>query len=230
MHIYCILMPYTTPTLFLDAVSHVLLFTFSLHFFAPSLFIHTHKHTYTLGKLTGWHTAVLNISGSFLLGAVYAVPTIETKTHPTTNTKITSQYPSWINLIRDPWGRIQQGITPRTKLMWGVGFCGRYAVDRVNTTISLFSNDAFAVLDSHGRLIRSGLCCCCRSFLFHLWSFFIFSYTTFSTFSYDVITWISQGHVSRAVSYVAINNVCSIGAAGLGMLAMKKILQHTIIK
>ena len=66
------------------------------------------------------------------------------------------------------------------------------------------------------------------SFIFGL--FFIFSYTTFSTFSYDVITWISQGHVSRAVSYVAINNVCSIGAAGLGMLAMKKVLQHTIIK
>ena len=98
---------------------------FSRHFFAPSLFIHTHTQTHALGKLTGWHTAVLNISGSFLLGAVYAVPTIETKTHSTTNTKITSQHPSWMNLIRDPWGRIQQGITPRTKLMWGVGFCGR---------------------------------------------------------------------------------------------------------
>ena len=122
-----------------------------------------HSHIHTLGKLTGWHTAVLNISGSFLLGAVYAVPTIDTTKNSTTNTKITSQYPSWINLIRDPWGRIQQGITPRTKLMWGVGFCGRYAVYWVNSTLSLSSNVARAVLDFHDRLIRSCLCCCRRS-------------------------------------------------------------------
>merc|ERR1719464_2060885 len=115
------------------------------------------------GKLTGWHTAGLNISGSFLLGAIYAMPTVNVE-------KINNQLQS----NKKPWERIQQGLTPRAKLMFGVGFCG--------------------------------------------------SYTTFSTFSYDVVTWISEGRFNRALSYVAATNGRSIAAAGLGMFATKKIL------
>jgi fluoride ion exporter CrcB/FEX len=50
------------------------------------------------------------------------------------------------------------------------------------------------------------------------------SFTTFSTFSFDVVTWISEGKTARALSYVAANNVCSVAAAGVGMMAVKKIL------
>ena len=50
------------------------------------------------------------------------------------------------------------------------------------------------------------------------------SFTTFSTFSFDVITWLSEGRTARAVAYVATNNVCSIAAAGVGMMVVKKIL------
>mmetsp|Transcript_1956 Transcript_1956/g.4582 ORF Transcript_1956/g.4582 Transcript_1956/m.4582 type:complete len:106 (-) Transcript_1956:803-1120(-) len=50
------------------------------------------------------------------------------------------------------------------------------------------------------------------------------SFTTFSTFSFDVVTWISEGKTTRALSYVAANNVCSVAAAGVGMMLVKKIL------
>lgn len=115
------------------------------------------------GKLTGWHTAGLNISGSFLLGAIYAMPTVDVD-------KV-NQLQSGV--ANKPWERFQ-GLTPRAKLMLGVGFCG--------------------------------------------------SFTTFSTFSFDVVTWLSEGRTARAFAYVATNNVCSIAAAGVGMMVVKKIL------
>jgi len=121
-------------------------------------FIATNPKAY--GKLTGWHTAGLNISGSFLLGAIYAMPTVDVDK---------------INQIQSnkPWERFQ-GLSPRAKLMLGVGFCG--------------------------------------------------SFTTFSTFSYDVVTWMNEGRLVRAFSYVATNNICSVAAAGFGMMVVKKIL------
>lgn len=62
------------------------------------------------GKLTGWHTTGLNISGSFLLGAIYAMPTVDVN-------KI-NQVQSSISTNR--FERFQ-GLTPRAKLMLGVG-------------------------------------------------------------------------------------------------------------
>ena len=56
------------------------------------------------GKLTGWHTAGINILGSFALGG-------------------SSQTPA------------PKKISPRTKLMLGVGFCGSF------TTFSTYSVD-----------------------------------------------------------------------------------------
>lgn len=117
--------------------------------------------TKRFGKLTGWHTAGLNISGSFLLGAIYAMPTVDV-------TKINQLH----GISTNQWERFQ-GLTPRAKLMLGVGFCG--------------------------------------------------SFTTFSTFSFDVVTWLSEGKTARALSYVAANNICSVAAAGVGMMLVKKI-------
>jgi len=109
------------------------------------------------------HTAGLNVSGSFLLGVIYAMPAVDTN-------KI-NQLQSGV--AGKPLDRFQ-GLTPRAKLMLGVGFCG--------------------------------------------------SFTTFSTFSVDVVTWLSEGRTTRALSYIATNNVCSIAAAGFGMMVMKKLL------
>jgi fluoride ion exporter CrcB/FEX len=50
------------------------------------------------------------------------------------------------------------------------------------------------------------------------------SFTTFSTFSVDVVTWLSEGKTARAVSYVATNNVGGFAAAALGMALMKKFI------
>lgn len=101
------------------------------------------------GHLTGWHTAGINILGSFVLGVVAGSPTKQ-------STSV--------------------GITARQKLMVGVGFCG--------------------------------------------------SFTTFSTFSVDLVTMSNEGRFLRAFSYCAINNVGGFAAAASGMILVRKIMSH----
>jgi fluoride exporter len=100
----------------------------------------------------GWHTAGINVAGSFVLGSLAGTPV---KVPTATATKMTP------------------GLSPRTKLLMGVGFCG--------------------------------------------------SFTTFSTFSVDVATWVSQGQLGKAAGYMLTNNVGGVMAAAAGMLIMKKI-------
>jgi fluoride ion exporter CrcB/FEX len=156
----------------------------------------------------GWHTAGINIMGSFLLGGITALPTTTATTTSTTTTSSNSimstpkstTLPSSPSSLRVPLIRrlsnpmtsssasqVQQypfryptsflpknGISARTKLMFGVGFCG--------------------------------------------------SFTTFSTFSVDVVQWLQQGQLQKACSYIAMNNVGGISAACLGMILVKKLL------
>ena len=106
-----------------------------------------------LSKYQGWHTAAINISGSFILGCVTAVPLVQSD--------------GAVSPIKTP------GLTPRAKLLLGVGFCG--------------------------------------------------SFTTFSTFSVDVASWIAAGQAHKALSYIMVNNAGGIFAAGLGIAFVKKL-------
>jgi fluoride exporter len=101
----------------------------------------------------GWHTAGINVAGSFVLGSLAGTPV----KMPTSATATT----------------MGSGLSPRTKLLMGVGFCG--------------------------------------------------SFTTFSTFSVDVATWVSQGQLGKAAGYILTNNIGGFVAATAGMLIMKKI-------
>jgi CrcB protein len=114
-------------------------------------------------KLAGWHTAGINIGGSFLLGGITGSPMVNKPPVPRPTPTVASK-----RMFAD-----FQGLTPRTKLMLGVGFCG--------------------------------------------------SYTTFSTYSVDVATWLSQGKTGKALSYMAVNNVGGVLAAGAGMVLVKKV-------
>ena len=116
-----------------------------------------------LGKFAGWHTAGINIGGSFLLGSIAASPVASSVNKPP---PIAPMARNLATPPRRPFAEFQ-GLSPRTKLMMGVGFCG--------------------------------------------------SYTTFSTYSVDVVTWLSEGKISRAFSYVATNNVGGFMAAAAGM-------------
>lgn len=113
-----------------------------------------------LGPYQGWHTAAINIGGSFLLGSVSAAP-------------LSSSSSQGQNVSMRPSAIKQPGLSPRTKLMLGVGFCG--------------------------------------------------SFTTFSTYSVDVVNWIQAGQTPKALSYILTNNVGGIIAAGIGMVIVKKI-------
>ena len=69
-------------------------------------------------SLQGWHTAGINIAGSFALGSLAGIPTFS----PSPSTAA-AKTPSL------------NGLSPRTKLLLGVGFCGSF------TTFSTFSVD-----------------------------------------------------------------------------------------
>lgn len=103
-------------------------------------------------QFQGWHTAGINIAGSFALGSLAGTPTFS---KPSSSPQKFS------------------GLSPRSKLMLGVGFCG--------------------------------------------------SFTTFSTFSVDVVKWMAEGQIQRATGYVLANNIGGVAAAGCGLLLMKKI-------
>ena len=99
----------------------------------------------------GWHTAGINIAGSFILGSLAGLPTV------------------------DPAASMNhRGITARTRLMAGVGFCG--------------------------------------------------SFTTFSTFSVDVVGMLGKGEMARAFSYMMLNNAGGVGAAFAGFSIARRLV------
>ena len=170
-------------------------------------YISHHVHPNDVTKQSyylGWHTAFINITGSFLLGAIVATPsistvivtalpatnlessksTIPTQTITSTTTQTSMHTIPGVRPTVSPASMAKStavsssytfGLTPRLKLLLGVGFCG--------------------------------------------------SYTTFSTFSVDVVSWIMQGQTSKALSYLAINNIGGITAAAIGMTFMKKLVE-----
>uniref|UniRef100_A0A7S2GVB8 Fluoride ion transporter CrcB n=1 Tax=Helicotheca tamesis TaxID=374047 RepID=A0A7S2GVB8_9STRA len=122
--------------------------------------------------LTGWHTAGINVLGSFVLGGVFGSPVIDpaaavnsNKIPPPTSSAAASK--ATTNAVR------QFGLTPRQKLMVGVGFCG--------------------------------------------------SFTTFSTFSVDVVNMVGKGQMGKAAAYVMTNNVGGVAAAAMGMMVARRL-------
>ena len=101
------------------------------------------------GHYSGWHTCGINVLGSFVLGGIAGSPVA-------TSPKAT-------------------GLTPRAKLMLGLGFCG--------------------------------------------------SFTTFSTYSVDMLQWIAKGQAIKAISYATANNVGGVAAAFAGMHLAKKMFR-----
>ena len=116
------------------------------------------------GHLTGWHTAGINVVGSFVLGGIFATPVV-TATESSRSAAAPSKVP--INVA-------SFGLTARAKLLAGVGFCG--------------------------------------------------SFTTFSTYSVDIVNMIGRGEAARALGYVAFNNIGGVGAAAAGMLLVRKLI------
>jgi len=132
-----------------------------------------------LKHLSGWHTAGINVLGSFVLGGVFATPIISDN-HPsvgipkppaTSLSKSAHAVISNSSNLKPP----SVGLTPRMKLLLGVGFCG--------------------------------------------------SFTTFSTFSVDVVNMMAKGEMTKVCSYLMVNNVGGIVAAASGMMVVKKILK-----
>ena len=77
--------------------------------------------------LTGWHTAGINILGSFVLGGVFGTPLVNESQKPLS--PAVRSVPSSLS-ARKPvvsGGTAAFGMTPRMKLLLGVGFCGSFS-------------------------------------------------------------------------------------------------------
>lgn len=109
-----------------------------------------------LGRYQGWHTAAINVGGSFVLGSVAGAPL----TTPSLVRTKPSATPAF-------------GLSPRAKLLLGVGFCG--------------------------------------------------SFTTFSTYSVDIVGWLAKGETTKVIGYMMTNNVGGVLAAATGMMLVKKL-------
>lgn len=117
-----------------------------------------------LKALQGWHTAGINVAGSFALGAIAAFPDASTDALKSKAPQVTSLADSW---------KSKAHLAPRAKLMMGIGFCG--------------------------------------------------SFTTFSTYSVDVVNMIGRGETVKAVQYGLANNAGGIMAAYLGYSLIRKV-------
>lgn len=105
--------------------------------------------------------------GSFILGGVVGSPVVNPN-----QTKAPTNVIKSAASTGNPTTALV-GLTPRMKLMAGVGFCG--------------------------------------------------SFTTFSTFSTDIVAMVGKGEVAKACSYMLVNNVGGVTAAAAGMILAKKI-------
>mmetsp|Transcript_10268 Transcript_10268/g.15291 ORF Transcript_10268/g.15291 Transcript_10268/m.15291 type:complete len:161 (-) Transcript_10268:215-697(-) len=121
-----------------------------------------------LKALQGWHTAGINVAGSFALGAIAAFP--GSPAIPTTALK-SQAAPQVRTSLADSLSKAH--ISPRAKLMMGIGFCG--------------------------------------------------SFTTFSTYSVDIVNMMGRGETVKAVQYGLANNVGGVMAAYLGFSLIRKI-------
>ena len=125
------------------------------------------------GHLTGWHTAGINVVGSFILGGIFATPVVTAGAGaPAAATKAAATSAAAPSKV--PINVASYGLTARAKLLAGVGFCG--------------------------------------------------SFTTFSTYSVDIVNMIGRGDAARAMGYIAVNNIGGVGAAAAGMLLVRKLI------
>jgi len=124
--------------------------------------------------LQGWHTAAINVGGSFLLGGIAGTPLVGSVAASAAASS--SRLPPPQASATFPHRLLPSfagAVTPRTKLLAGVGFCG--------------------------------------------------SFTTFSTYSVDVVQWLGNGQVTKAAAYVAANNVGGVAAAAAGLFLARKL-------
>ena len=110
------------------------------------------------GALSGWHTAGINVVGSFILGGVFGTPNVNIQ-----------------DIAKPSSSSTTRGLTPRQKLLFGVGFCG--------------------------------------------------SFTTFSTYSVDIVNMIGKGEITKALAYGCFNNFGGIAAAATGMVIAKSFFR-----
>jgi len=126
--------------------------------------------------LSYWHTAAINISGSFLLGIIVGFPSSispneSKKPSPSMNSTMDGK----------PISRVERSaesfhFSPRMRLLFGTGFCG--------------------------------------------------SFTTFSTFSVDVVNLMMKGSNMKALSYICVNNVGGFAAALSGFVLVQKLVRR----
>ena len=109
--------------------------------------------------LSGWHTAGINVLGSFILGGIFATPLVneDPKNFIQQHPKVSIKAPSTASMAKtinksmsNNWNSFTVGMTPRMKLLLGVGFCGSFSKLRENQLFAaVCSNDQQHYDDIH---------------------------------------------------------------------------------
>lgn len=160
-------------------------------------------------KFAGWHTSLINLSGSFLLGGIAGTPTVSKSLSSTVS--------------------IPQQSSPLYNPITSTAAAKNSVSHAIKTTSSSSSSPAGSILrrfssnrnQNFGNSPMIGGMSPRMKLLMGVG--FCGAYTTFSTYSVDVVTWLSQGQTQKALSYMAVNNIGGIAAAAIGMMVMKKI-------
>jgi fluoride ion exporter CrcB/FEX len=167
-----------------------------------------------------WHTAGINIVGSFILGGVAAAPTYTSSqsssavTEPPSASSSPSQSPPKSMPMSAGQATASSSTSTAHPHAAVTSKPPKLQVPFPSSPSPLTSR-IITMTPRQKLLLGIGFCG---------------SFTTFSTYSVDVVTMLQNGQSLKALQYVGVNNIGGISAAAVGMMLMRHVRKFFDVK